>query len=91
MVMRPTAVVFAHDLRIAFKQRVLGLGIERRGWFVEDQHERPVAHEAARERQLLPLTEAHLHAARPRGSELRLQACRQARDHVVSARTARWP
>ena len=43
---------------VALEQRVLGLGVERRGRLVEHQQQRVVAHEAARQRELLPLAEA---------------------------------
>jgi len=50
---------------VALEQRVLGLGVERRGRLVEDEQQRPFAHEPARERELLPLPERHVDAARP--------------------------
>ena len=68
MVMRPSRSSSAHGGRVALEQRVLGLRVERGRRFVEHQHERPVAHEAARERELLPLAEAHLDAAGPRAA-----------------------
>ena len=37
---------------------------------VEHAHERVVAHEAARQRELLPLPDRQLDATRPRGPEL---------------------
>src|SRR6202035_3334569 len=56
--------------RVALEEGVLGLGVEGRRGLVEDEEERAVAHEAARERQLLPLSEAQLRAAGPGGAEL---------------------
>ena len=40
---------------VALKERVLRLRIECSGRLVEDQQQRLIAHEAARQRQLLPL------------------------------------
>ncbi len=42
---------------IALEERMLGLGIERGGRLVEDQQQWLIAHEAAGQRQLLPLAE----------------------------------
>ena len=42
---------------IALEQRVFGLGIERGGGLVQDQQQWLIAHEAARQGQLLPLAE----------------------------------
>ena len=42
---------------VALEQRVFGLRVQRGGRFVEDQQQRLIAHEAARQRQLLPLAE----------------------------------
>src|ERR1700689_5896047 len=44
-----------------------------------------IAHEAARERQLLPLAETHFDSTGPGRAELRLEAGVQMRDHVVGA------
>ena len=66
---------------------MFGLRVQGRGGFVEHQQQRFVAHEAARQRELLPLAEAHLHALRPSGAELRLQAVRQRFHHVLGAGT----
>ena len=60
------------------EQRVFRLRVERGGRFVEDQQERPVAHEAASQRQLLPLTEADLRPARPRRPQLGVEPLGQA-------------
>ena len=62
--------------RVALEQRVFGFRVERGGRLVEDKHERLVAHEATRQRQLLPLSEADFDSARPGRAELRLQAFR---------------
>jgi hypothetical protein len=48
--------------RVALEQRVLGLGVERGGGLVEHQQDGSLAHEAAGERELLPLAEADLDA-----------------------------
>src|SRR5258705_5546492 len=47
----------ARGARIALEERVLGLCVEGRRRLVEDQEERALAQEAARQRQLLPLSE----------------------------------
>ena len=67
------------------EQRVLGLGVERRGRLVEHEQQRLVAHEAARERELLPLTERELDAVAPGRAELGVEAARQAAHHVAGA------
>src|SRR5271157_2710305 len=46
-----------------------------------------IAHEAARQGELLPLAEADLHATGPGRTELRLEPGRQLGDHVVRSRT----
>ena len=70
---------------VTLEQRVFGLGVKRRGGFVEHQQERMIAHEAARQRQLLPLAEAHFDSARPGRAELRLEAGIQMLHHVIGA------
>ena len=77
--------------RVALEQRVLGLGVERGGRLVEHEQQRLVAHEAARERELLPLAERHLDAARPGRAELRLEPGRQPRRRRRRRRPARPP
>ena len=69
--------------RVALEQRVLGLGVERRRRLVEHEQQRLVAHEAARQRELLPLAERDLDAAGPRRAELGLEAGGQSRHDVV--------
>ena len=63
----------ARGRRVALEQRVLGLGVERRRRLVEHQEQRTIAHEAAGQRELLPLAEADLHALGPGRAELRLE------------------
>ena len=63
---------------VALEQRVLGLGIERGRRLVEHEEQRMVAHEAARQRELLPLTERDLDAVVPRDAELRVEPAVQA-------------
>jgi hypothetical protein len=70
--------------RVALEQGVLGLGVERRRRLVQDQEQWTIAHEAARQRQLLPLPEGHFDASRPRRSELRVEPGGQSRDDVRS-------
>ena len=59
MVMRPLAVVAGAARRsgVALEQRVLRLRIQGGGRLVEDQQQRLIAHEATRQRKLLPLAE----------------------------------
>src|SRR5213593_428571 len=71
--------------RVALEERMLGLGIKRRRRLVEDQQQRLVAHEAAGQRELLPLAERHIDASGPRRTQLRLEPRRQARDDVPGA------
>ena len=71
------AIAVARTVRrggVALEQGVLGLGVERGGRLVEDQQQRLVAHEAARQGELLPLAERHLHAVWPGRAELGLEA-----------------
>ena len=78
----------ARGRRVALEQCVFGLGVKRGGGFVEHEQERMIAHEAARERQLLPLAETHFDAARPGRTELRFEAGIQMLDHVIGARAS---
>ena len=92
IVMRPLLRRRAARRRgVALEQRVLGLGVERRRRLVEHEQQRRVAHEAARQRELLPLAERDLDAARPGRPELRVEARRQPRDDVAGAARARRP
>ena len=78
---RDAAVVGRRRARaggVALEQRVLGLGVERRGRLVEHQQQRLVAHEAARQRELLPLAERDLDAARARSGRAACRARRPA-------------
>src|SRR5262245_19531424 len=52
--------IAARGRGVALEERVLGLGVERRSGLVEHEQQRLLAHEATRERELLPLAEAHL-------------------------------
>src|SRR5262249_59126045 len=72
--------------RVALEQRVFSLGVECGRRLVEDEQQRLLAHETARERELLPLTERQLRAAGPRWTELCFEARRQPADHVAGAR-----
>ena len=85
--MRPSrwSLAVARGGRVALEQRVLGLRIERGGRLVEHEQQRAVAHEAARERELLPLAERHLDAARPRRPELRVEPAPSAATTTSSA------
>ena len=85
IVMRPPSPRVARRLGVALEQRVLGLGVERGGRLVEHEQQRVVAHEPARQRELLPLAERQLDAARPGRAELRVEPGRQPLDHVVGA------
>ena len=64
---------------------MLGLGVERGGRLVEHEDERSVAHEAAGERELLPLPEGDLDAVVPRRPELRVEPGGEPLDDVVGA------
>jgi hypothetical protein len=68
---------------VALEQRVLGFGVERGGGLVEHEQQRVIAHEAACQRELLPLTERDLDPAGPRGAELGLQPRGQARGTLL--------
>ena len=70
---------------VALEQRVLGLGVERRRRLVEHQQQRSIAHEAAGQRELLPLAERHLDAAGPGRPELRVEPGVQALDDIGGA------
>ena len=79
MVMRPSSPCpRARRGGVALEQRVLGLGVERRGRLVEHQQQRLVAHEAAGQRELLPLAEGDLDAVGPGRAELGVEAGRRA-------------
>ena len=85
IVMRPSgAPSFCRlgRLRVAFEQSVLGLGVERGGRFVQHQQQRTIAHEAARQGELLPLAETDLHAFRPGRAELGFEAGGETLHHV---------
>ena len=71
--------------RVALEERVLGFGIERRGRLVEHQQQRAIAHESARQRQLLPLAERQVDAVRPGRAQLGVEPRLQVRDDVVGA------
>ena len=58
---------------VTFEQRVLRLGIERRRRLVEHEEQWMIAHEAACERQLLPLTKGHVDTVGPGRTELRVE------------------
>ena len=57
-------------LGVALEEGVLGFGVERGGWLVEDEEERVVAHEASGECELLPLTEGDVDSTGPGRAEL---------------------
>ncbi len=83
--MRPFRVSPSALRGVALEQRVLGFGVQRRGRLIEDQQQRLVAHEATGQRELLPLSERQLDSARPRRTELRVEARRQAVDDIGCA------
>ena len=82
---RPTSAAAARGRRVTLEQGVLGLGVERRRGLVEHEQERALAHESPRQRQLLPLPEAELHAAGPGGAELCLEPRDELLDDVAGA------
>src|ERR1700730_15331517 len=55
--------------RVALEERVFGLRVERRCRFVEHEQERMIALEAARERELLPLSKTHFDSTWPGRAE----------------------
>ena len=63
--MRPRATDPRAAVGEPLEERVLRLGVERSRRLVEDQQQRLVAHEAAGERELLPLAEATPRRRRP--------------------------
>ena len=73
------------QLAEAIEHRVLRLGVERRGGLVENEDVGLLAHEAARERDLLPLTARELDAVLEPAPERRLDAGAEARDERVGA------
>ena len=82
--MRPSVGASLRGAGVALEQRVLRLGVERGGRLVEHQHQRLVAHEAARQRQLLPLAERDVDALGPGRPQLRVQP-RRSRSTTSSA------
>src|SRR5215831_3396532 len=66
---------------------MLGLGVERRRWLVKNQQQRIITHEAAGQRQLLPLTEADLLAPWPGRPELCLEPDGQPSHDVIGTST----
>ena len=85
IVMRPSPSLAVRGGGVALEQRVLGFGVERGGRLVEHQHKRLVAHEAARQRQLLPLAERQSTPSGQVGPSCVSRPARQPRDHVVGA------
>ena len=71
--------------RITLEQRVLGFRVERGGGLVQHQQQGMVAHEAPRQRQLLPLPKTHVHARRPARPELGRETRHEAFDHIGRA------
>ena len=67
---------------------MLGLRIERGGRLIEHQQQGPIAHEAAGERELLPLAEGYLDPLGPGRTELRRKPELEARDHIFGAGAA---
>ena len=70
---------------VPLEQGVLGLGVERGGRLVEHQQQRLVAHEAAGQGELLPLSEGDLDAVRPGRAELGVEPGREPRSTTSSA------
>ena len=64
---------------------MFGFGVERRGRFVENEQQRPIAHETARQRELLPLAERDLDTFRPGRPELRVETGLEPDDHIIGA------
>ena len=81
----PPACVVARDRGVALEQRMLGLGIERRGRLVEHEQQRRIAHEPSRQGELLPLPERDVDAVRPGRAELGVETGLQPRHHIIGA------
>src|SRR4051812_14971575 len=64
---------------------MLRLRVEGGRRLVEDEHEWTITHEAASERELLPLTEADLDTFRPGWTKLGIEAGGESSDHVIGA------
>ena len=73
------------ELAEALEDGVLGLGVERGGGLVEHEDVRLLAHEGARERDLLPLPARELGAVLEPAAERRLEPARQRRRRPRSA------
>ena len=84
-VMRPPLPARRDAGGVALEQRVLGLGVEGGGGLVEHQQQRLVAHEAAGQRQLLPLPEATPRRRRARSGRAGCRARRRAAATTSSA------
>src|SRR5690348_1183315 len=80
------AAASARGAREALEQRVLGLGVERRGGLIEDEQHGIVTHEAAGERELLPLAVRDIHTTGPRWPELRVEAGYESIDDIGCTR-----
>ena len=70
------------ELPEAREDRVLGLGVERRGRLVEHEDVRLLAHERARQRDLLPLPARQLRPVLEPPPERRIEPARQRRHHL---------
>src|SRR3954469_17885490 len=79
------AAVAARRSRVPLEECVLRLSIERGRRLVENENNWLIAHEAAGQRELLPLAEAHVHAVRPCRAELAVEPAPGALHDVVGA------
>ena len=75
----------ARQLAEALEDRVLGLGVERRGRLVEHQDVGLLAHERARQRDLLPLPARQLRPVLEPAPERRVEPSRERRHELVGA------
>ena len=75
----------ARERAEALEDGVLGLGVERGGRLVEDEDVGLLAHEGARERDLLPLAAGELDAVLEPAAELRVEPFGQTRRRAPSA------
>lgn len=67
---------------IALEKRVFDFRIQGGSWLIEDQKQRLTSHESARQSKLLPSAKGQVHAARPGGAKLRIEARLETGDDI---------
>ena len=78
----PGFVTLSH-CRVAFKKRVLGLGIESGCGFIENDQQRTIPHETSSQGKFLPLAKTNVNTIRPGSTKLSVQPCIQALNNIV--------